>query len=183
MQAASLQPRSYILMKSWEAASLKSGPAVPAESDGLAGAGFIAVTGSRDIDRATGRDLFELHLAPWLHQGRTWVLAGARGLDQWAIEWLREHNEICWVVVPYTMNDQPQWAQTWMEQVDRVVELQLPRRKNAGAVRNRYLVDLSQIVFGFWSGKGGGTIKTLRSALRKRREVHGIPVAGVEASE
>jgi uncharacterized phage-like protein YoqJ len=168
---------------SWEAASLKSGSTVAAESELSDGAGFVAVTGSRDVDRATARHLFELHLAPLLHQGRTWVLAGARGLDQWAIEWLREHNEICWVVVPYTMTDQPQWAQTLIEQVDRVVELRLPKRKSAGAFRNRYLVDLSQVVFGFWSGKGGGTIKTLRSALRKRREVHGIPVAGAEASE
>ncbi len=162
---------------------MKSGSAVAAKSELSAGSSFVAVTGSRDIDRATARHLFELHLTSLVHQGRTWVLAGARGLDQWAIEWLREHDEICWVVVPYTMNDQPQWAQTWIEQVDRVVELQLPKRKNAGAFRNRYLVDLSQVVFGFWSGKGGGTIKTLRSALRKRRDVHGIPVEGVEASE
>jgi predicted Rossmann fold nucleotide-binding protein DprA/Smf involved in DNA uptake len=63
-----------------------------------------------------------------------------------------------------------------LEQVDRIVELQLPRRKTASAFRNRYMVELSQIVFGFWSGKGGGTIKTLRHALRKGREVHGIPV-------
>jgi hypothetical protein len=39
------------------------------------------------------------------------------------------------------------------------------------------MVDLSQIVFGFWSGKGGGTIKTLKYALRQRKEVHAIPVA------
>ena len=169
-------------MKSWEASSL-SGSAVAAESDLSARAGFVAVAGSRDIDRETARHLFERHLSSRLHQGRTWVLAGARGLDQWAIEWLRDHNEVCWVVVPYTMNEQPRWAQTWLERVDRVVELQLPKRKSAGAFRNRYLVDLSEVVFGFWSGKGGGTIKTLRSALRKRREVHGIPVAGVEASE
>jgi hypothetical protein len=38
------------------------------------------------------------------------------------------------------------------------------------------MVDMSQIVFGFWSGKGGGTVKTLKYALRQRREVHGIPV-------
>ena len=165
-------------MKSWEAASLQSGPATGAESDLSARAGFVAVTGSRDIDRETARQVFEQHFSPLLHQGRTWVLAGARGLDQWAIEWLREHNEVCWIVLPYAMSDQPRWAQTWLEQVDRVVELQLLKRKNAGAIRNRHLVEMSEMVFGFWSGKGGGTIKTLRSALRRRREVHGIPVAG-----
>jgi uncharacterized phage-like protein YoqJ len=170
-------------MKSWEAASLQSGPAMAGDSDLSARSGFVAVTGSRDIDRETARRLFEQHLASLLHQGRTWVLAGARGIDQWAIEWLREHNEICWVVVPYTLRDQPRSVQIWLEQADRVVELRLPKGKSAGAFRNRYLVDQAQVVFGFWSGKGGGTIKTLRSALRRRREVHGIPLAGAKASE
>jgi hypothetical protein len=68
-----------------------------------------------------------------------------------------------------------------LEQIDRVIELQLPRRKSAGALRNRYMVDLSPVVFGFWSGKGGGTIKTLRHALRKRKEVHGIPVPSADS--
>lgn len=137
----------------------------------------ITIVGSRDVDRETARGLFEQHLSSLLHQGRTWLLGSARGIDQWAMEWLLEHNEVCWVVIPYTMADQPKWVQLWFEQIDRVVELQLPRRKSAYAFRNRYMVDLSQIVFGFWSGKGGGTIKTLRHALRKRREVHAIPVS------
>jgi len=62
------------------------------------------------------------------------------------------------------------------EQLDRLVELQLPRRKEASAIRNRHMVDLSEIVFGFWSTKGGGTVKALKYALRKRKEVHAIPV-------
>jgi uncharacterized phage-like protein YoqJ len=170
-------------MKSWEAASLQGSSVIGSESNLSGRAGFVAITGSRDVERETARQLFEQHLSSLLHQGRTWVLAGARGIDQWAIEWLQEHDESCWVVVPYTMHDQPRWAQTWLERVDRVVELQLPRRKSAGAFRNRHLVDMSEMVFGFWSGKGGGTIKTLRSALRRRREVHGIPVPGTDASE
>jgi uncharacterized phage-like protein YoqJ len=168
-------------MRSWEAASLNAGPANADNS--LARPGFVTVTGSRDVDRATARQLFEQHLASLLHQGRTWVVAGARGIDHWAIEWLLEHNEICWAVIPYTKSKQPRWSQSWLEQLDRVIELQLPRRKSAGAFRNRYMVDLSQVVFGFWSGKGGGTIKTLRHALRKRKEVHGFPVPGTDAAE
>ncbi|MDQ2977067.1 MAG: DNA-processing protein DprA [Acidobacteriota bacterium] len=136
----------------------------------------IMVLGSRDVKRETARYLFELHLSSFLHQGHTWLVGGARGIDEWAIEWLLEQNEVCWIVVPYTRAKQPRWLDPWLEQVDRVVELQLPRRKSASAFRNRYLVDQSRIVFGFWSGKGGGTIKTLRHALRKRREVHAIPV-------
>jgi len=136
----------------------------------------IAITGSRDVDRETARTLFEHHLSSFLSQGRTWLLGGSRGVDQWAMEWLLEQNETCWIVVPYTRAHQPNWLHSWFDEVERVVELQLPKRKNAYAIRNRHLVDLSQIVFGFWSGKGGSTVKTLKHALRKRREVHAIPV-------
>jgi predicted Rossmann fold nucleotide-binding protein DprA/Smf involved in DNA uptake len=137
----------------------------------------IMILGSRDIDRDTARALFDQHLSLFLSQGRTWLTGTARGIDEWAMEWLLENGEACWAVVPYTRFKQPQWVQKWLEQVDRIVELQLPRRKTASAIRNRHLVDLAQIVFGFWSGKGGGTIKTLRYALRQRKEVHGFPVA------
>jgi predicted Rossmann fold nucleotide-binding protein DprA/Smf involved in DNA uptake len=140
----------------------------------------VTIIGSRDIDRETARTLFEQHLSPFLSQGRTWLFGTARGIDHWAMEWLLENSEICWAVVPYTRFKQPQWVQPWLEQLDRVVELQLPKRKTANAIRNRHLVDLSRIVFGFWSGKGGGTVKTLKYALRRRREVHAIPVMTTE---
>jgi predicted Rossmann fold nucleotide-binding protein DprA/Smf involved in DNA uptake len=136
----------------------------------------IAISGSRDVDRETGRALFEQHLSPLLSQGRTWLLGGSRGVDQWALEWLLEQNESCWIVVPYTRAHQPRWLHPWFDEVDRVVELQLPKRKNASAIRNRHMVELAHIVFGFWSGNGGSTVKTLKHALRKRREVHAIPV-------
>ena len=134
------------------------------------------ITGSRDIDRETARALFELHLSPFLSQGRTWLVGTARGVDQWALEWLLENSEICWAVVPYTRFKTTQHVQHLLEQVNRIIELQLPKRKTASAIRNRHLVDLAQIVFGFWSSKGGGTVKTLKYALRQRREVHAIPV-------
>jgi predicted Rossmann fold nucleotide-binding protein DprA/Smf involved in DNA uptake len=136
----------------------------------------IMITGSRDVERELARTLFELHLSSFLNHGRTWILAGARGVDQWAMEWLMENSEACWVVVPHTRAKQPQWLRPWFDEIDRVIELQLPKRKNAYAIRNRHMVDLSGIVFGFWSGKGGGTIKVLKYALRQRKEVHAIPV-------
>jgi predicted Rossmann fold nucleotide-binding protein DprA/Smf involved in DNA uptake len=136
----------------------------------------VAIIGSRDVDRRTARALFEQHLAPLLHQSRTWYLGGARGIDEWAMEWLLEQGEVCWVVVPYTMAASQNWLRPWFDQVERVVELQLPRRKSAYAFRNRYMVDLCEIVIGFRSGKGGGTFATLRYALRKQKEVHAIPV-------
>lgn len=136
----------------------------------------IMITGSRDVSRETARTQFEQHLSPFLSQGGTWIVATSRGIDEWAIEWLLENNEACWAVVAYTRFKQPHSVQARLEQVDRIVELQLPKRKTASAIRNRHMVDLSEIVFGFWSGKGGSTIKTLRYALRQRKEVHGFPV-------
>ncbi len=136
----------------------------------------IAIFGSRDVPRETARILFEQHLSSFLSSGMTWLLGGSRGVDHWAMEWLLEQSETCLIVVPYNRTHQPRWLHPWFDEVDRVVELQLPKRKNASAIRNRHMVDLSQIVFGFWSGQGGSTVKTLKHALRKRREVHAIPV-------
>jgi predicted Rossmann fold nucleotide-binding protein DprA/Smf involved in DNA uptake len=136
----------------------------------------IMITGSRDVDRVQAQILFEQHLSPYLSQGRTWLLGTAHGIDHWAIEWLLENSESCWAVVPYTRFKQPRWVQPWIEQLDRIIELQLPQRKTASAIRNRYMVDLSQIVFGFWMGRGNGITKTLKYALRQRRETHAIPI-------
>lgn len=134
------------------------------------------ITGSRDVDRQTARTTFELHLAPFLSHGHRWILGGGRGVEQWALEWLLEQNEVCWIVVPYTSARQAKWLQPWFDLIDKVVELQLPKRKTAYATRNRHIVDLAGIVFGFWSGSGAGTIKTLKHAMRQRKEVHAIPV-------
>jgi len=143
----------------------------------------ITITGSQDVDRDTARDLFDQHLSSFLHQGRTWLLGGARGIDQWAIEWLLEHNEVCWAVVPYTRAQRPNWIQALYDEMDRVIELQLPKRKTAYAFRNRYMVDQCGIVIGFRSGKGIGTLATLKYALRKQKEVHAFPVSTMEDSD
>ena len=143
----------------------------------------IAIFGSRDVDRTTARTLFEQHLVSFVDQGRTWMLGGGRGIDEWAIEWLLERNEVCWAVVPFTRFDQPKSIQSWLEQLERVVELRLPGRKSARAFRNRYMIDLSGIVIGFRSGKGSGTLAILKYALRKQREVHAIPVSTVDQEQ
>lgn len=136
----------------------------------------VAIIGSRDVDRQPARDLFEAHLLSLVNQRRTWFLGGGRGIDQWALEWLQEQNEICWLIVPYTISLAPSWLWPCAEQVERVVELQLPRRKSAYAFRNRHLIDLCEIAIGFRSGKGGGTYSILKYALRQQKEVHAIPV-------
>jgi uncharacterized phage-like protein YoqJ len=136
----------------------------------------IAIFGSRDVDRDTARTLFDEHLASFVDQGRTWLLAGTRGIDEWVMEWLLERNEVCWAVVPHTRFDQPKAIQSRLEQADRVIELQLPGRKSARAMRNRYMVDQCGMVIGFRSGKGSGTQAILKYALRNQKEVHAIPV-------
>lgn len=141
------------------------------------------ITGSRDVDRETARALFEQHLSAYLGQGRTWLIGSARGIDEWAMEWLLENNELCWGVVPYTRFKQPRWVQPWLAQLDRIVELRLPHCKTATAIRNRHLVDLSQIVFGFSSRKGGAIFKALKYALSQRREVHAIPVVSTATTD
>jgi predicted Rossmann fold nucleotide-binding protein DprA/Smf involved in DNA uptake len=138
--------------------------------------GSIMITGSRDVDRVKAQTIFEQYLSPFLAQGRTWIVGTAHGIDHWAMEWLLENNEICWSVVPYTRFKQPRWVHPWLEQLDRIIELQLPQRKTASTIRNRHMVDLSQIVFGFWTGRGGGITKTLKYALRQQRETHAIPI-------
>ena len=140
----------------------------------------IALFGSRDVERDTARTLFEQHLSPFVEQGRTWLVGGSRGTDEWAIEWLLERNETCWAVVPYTRFDQPKSIQPWLEELERVVELQLSGRRSARAFRNRYMVDICGTVIGFRSGKGSGTMAILKYALRKQREVHAIPVTMIE---
>lgn len=149
---------------------------VPGEQFMMKEAPSIAIIGSRDVDRRTARDLFERHLTSHLRQQSIWSLGGSRGIDQWAVEWLVEQDESCLLVVPYTIAEAPKWFRPWFAQIERVVELQLPRRKSASSFRNRYLVDSCEIVIGFRSGKGSGTFSTLRYALRKQKEVHAIPV-------
>jgi len=49
---------------------------------------LIMITGSRDVEREAARALFEQHLSPFVSQGRTWLVGTARGVDQWAMEWV-----------------------------------------------------------------------------------------------
>lgn len=132
--------------------------------------------GSRDVDRETASGLFEHWLSTYVSQGRIWILGTGRGVDHAAMAWLLEHGERCWAVVPYTRFRQPKWVQPWLDEVDRVIELDLPKRKTASMIRNRHMVDLAEVVYGFWVGGGGDVTKTLKYAIRQRKETHAIPV-------
>lgn len=138
----------------------------------------IVVTGSRDITRTAGRREFARRLAPWLGRGRTWLVGGARGIDAWALEWLHERGEKCLAVVPFTIARQPVSVQVALGLAAERIELNLPDGKPAYIRRNYYMVEHAAVVVGFWSGRPGGTISTIRYAEKRGREVHCHPVAG-----
>lgn len=138
----------------------------------------LVVTGSRDITRSAARREFARRLAAWLGQGRVWLVGGARGLDAWALEWLVERNETCCAVVPFTVARQPAGVQEILRRATRQIELGLPEGKQAYIRRNYYMVEHAAVVVGFWSGKPGGTLATIRYAEKRGREVHWYPVAG-----
>jgi predicted Rossmann fold nucleotide-binding protein DprA/Smf involved in DNA uptake len=142
--------------------------------------GCITITGSRDINRELVEPLFEKHLGPFLQHNKTWYLGGARGVDAWALEWLLNKNEVCYVVVPFTLEDQPKSVQQIISKAHQIVELSLPKSKGGYHQRNKYMVDRSAIVIGFWSGKPGGTQATLEYARSKGRELHIYQVASHE---
>ena len=141
---------------------------------GLAGAATI--TGSRDIPEAMAVQAFETFLTPALAKDTTWYLGGARGVDTWALKWLIERQERCVVVVPFRVDDQPNEAKEHIPKAHLVIELKLPKSKAAFIKRNRFMVDHSRIVWGFWNGMKGGTFSTLQYALRNRKLMHVIPI-------
>lgn len=149
-------------------------PVVPA----LALTDGIVITGSRDITRSAGRGEFARRLPDWLGRGRTWLVGGARGIDAWAMEWLLEQGETCCAVVPFTAARQPDSVQAILRRATRLVELRLPAGKQAYIRRNYYMVEHATVVVGFWSGRPGGTLATIRYAQQRGREVRWYPVAG-----
>ena len=138
----------------------------------------IVITGSRDITRPAGRREFARRLAAWPGQGRTWLVGGARGIDAWALEWLHERGERCLAVLPFTTARQPRSVQAALQLAAEWIELNLPDGKQAYIRRNYYMVEHAAVVVGFWSGKPGGTLATIRYAKQRGREVHCYPVAG-----
>jgi predicted Rossmann fold nucleotide-binding protein DprA/Smf involved in DNA uptake len=140
----------------------------------------IAVTGSRSIPREIGRTLFDRFLVPWLGDGRTWFTGGARGLDLWCLEWLLDRAETCHVVVPFSVQDQPQPTRPVIERASHVTELGYPKSKHAYLKRNEYMVERAGVVIGFRSGDSKGTLNTLQYAIRSGREVHAYPTETYE---
>ncbi len=100
----------------------------------------IMITGSRDVEREAARAFFEQHLSSFVSQGRTWLVGTARGVDQWAMEWPLENSETCCAVVPYKRFEQPQWAQSELDELDRIVELVETTPKFVARALNKTLI-------------------------------------------
>lgn len=144
--------------------------------------GSITITGSRTIPRVEAFQAFESHLGALLGVGNTWLIGGALGLDQWALEWLLERGESCVAVVPFTGPQQPRAVQDVLGRVGRLVELRLPNRKSSYLERNRYMVDRSRLVVGFCAAGSRGTLHTIDYAIKSMKEVRFVPMAGESAS-
>ena len=135
----------------------------------------ITISGSRGITREIANTSLNKHLSSLLGQKRVWWTGGAIGMDQRATEWLLEHNEECWIVVPFYAADQPQCTQSLFPRVAKVIELKLPKSNSAYIVRNQYMVKRSGAVFAFLANQSKGTLSTINYAISASREVHVFP--------
>ena len=139
----------------------------------------ITITGSRKLSKKHIWKKFDEYLNLWTKCGRKWLVGGACGVDHWAIEWLLEKNEDCTAVVPFTILSQPKVVQPILKEMKKngkVIELKLPNNKGAYLIRNKFMVDRSNVVIGFWNGRTGGSSKTLIYGIEKGREVHAYPI-------
>lgn len=138
----------------------------------------ITITGTRGVPEAAGRCeiLFERYLAPYATRGNGFFVGGAVGIDTLALDWLTARGAPVTVVVPATVDDQPDPARDRIRAAQRarlaeVVELRHPDFPEAEAyhARNRYMVDRSGFVIGYplAGASGGGTWYTIEYAAAK----------------
>ncbi len=133
----------------------------------------ITITGTRDTDDARAghyQKVFDRFLAPFATAGHQFLVGGAVGIDTHALGWLTGHRLPVTVVVPATVEDQPDLAASLIRKVQQdalatVVELRNAAFPEAEAyhARNRWMVDRSQLTIGFpcEGQEGGGTWYTL----------------------
>ncbi|MFH8404752.1 hypothetical protein ACH4FX_08235 [Streptomyces sp. NPDC018019] len=156
--------------------------------------GSITITGTR----ATGHHpdqwyetVFTTYVAPFSTPRAHFFVGGAKGIDSLALSWLAAHTRSAvTVVVPVTVEEQPEEAQQAMAQcrsrITEIVELRAPGLHAAAYhARNRWMVDRSELTIGFpldgpddASGRTGktGTWQTLdyTASLSKPRLI--VPV-------
>ena len=132
-------------------------------SDDIAGGTVphaVTITGSRRTEHRAPADydlLFDGYLRPFASEGSHFYIGGALGIDTLALDWLAEHTLVgLTVVVPCTLADQPEQARrtvlSAVRRAERVslIELAAPKLgTEAYHVRNRWMVDRSDLVIGF----------------------------------
>lgn len=152
----------------------------------------ITISGTRSTGHRTDADYFQVFsdlVAPYTARGEAvrFYLGGAPGIDTLGLRWLAGETQVALtVVVPATLAAQPEPARDAVRaavaagRVDLVVELEHPDFPSPAAyhVRNRYMVDSSEMLIAFplATGAAGGTLQTMEYAASKGRPRLIVPV-------
>jgi predicted Rossmann fold nucleotide-binding protein DprA/Smf involved in DNA uptake len=137
----------------------------------------LGITGSRDIPEG-GLEIIKAQMAAYVANPRITkiIFGGARGADtealRAALNSRTEEKPKLVVVVPMTVDRQPQETRYITRQADEVVELGLEYHDGVYIIRDRWIVENSNQLAAFWNGKeGSGTHKTMKIAEKSKKSV------------
>lgn len=150
---------------------------------------IVTITGTRSTGHRAAADLaeaFDAYLRPFANADAHFYVGGAAGIDTLALNWLAEHTSAAvTVVVPCTVADQPDVAAAAINRcghqgrLTAVVELRASELGfPAYHMRNRWMVDRSELVIGFPHGDkpASGTWYTLNYAAEQVKPRLIVPV-------
>jgi uncharacterized phage-like protein YoqJ len=138
----------------------------------------IAISGSR---KDFPRQRVELILFSFLGEKHHWILGGAMGVDQYALEYLMKNGEDFEVIVPFTIADTPvadKVRETLKEIPQKVTELNQTNKPPwypKYNYRNKCMIDKADYLIAFPAHPKGGTRNAIQLAVTKR-----IPVQIVQ---
>lgn len=134
----------------------------------------IAVSGSRKgIDRKKVEEV----LSWYCTQGHHWVLGGAMGVDQYALDYLLSQGESLEVIVPFTIEDTPvtDGVKDCLRTIpEKVTELKQEKTKPIGPKfhnRNSAMISRADMLLAFPVGTTGGTRNAMWQAEKQGKEV------------
>jgi uncharacterized phage-like protein YoqJ len=139
----------------------------------------VAITGIRDIDPSM-TDLVTRTLVEMVAAGATeFVFGGALGLDTMALEAACELAVRRFVIVPFSILEQPRTARIAIETcADHVVELCRPMNPRAWIERNVAMLAAADHVLAFTDGRTtGGTAFMIEKAKERNLPLSVITVA------
>jgi len=137
----------------------------------------IAITGSRS---GVGPARIEEALSEYVGEGHDWLLGGAVGVDTDALRYLARCEERITVIVPQTLDNQPEKAREVIQSavaggavlVEPGYGVELYGK--ACLARNRMMVDRAEMVIAFPRGPEvlrSGTWATVRYARKENKQV------------